>query len=251
MWRGLIGKSAIHGRKPIKILTPKQEEAGKWLRFREDAGYGLIVWLMRSGKTLLVCDWLSKLPTKTKALVVCPPQVVPVWLDEWKAYKAGNALQFHVISSGRLLPKHRDAIGQDWDVVVADEMHDYRHFSKRYQTLVWLAKNAWMAIGLTGTPIDQWLSELYYPLTWLSEGQFFGKYISKDVFHKKYCTPVNIRLGKNSPMEIRDDFKDTFMAAVREVTHTWKNPSVVPPSHEVWEYPLTHHQKHLVATVIE
>lgn len=206
---------------------------------------------MRSGKTLPVCDRLSKLPPKTKVLVVCPPQVVPVWHAEWKAYKTGNVPRLHVISSGKLLPKHREAIGRDWDVIVADEIHDYRHFSKRYQTLEWLAKNAWMCIGLTGTPIDRWLSELYYPLTWLSGGTFFGKYISKDVFHKEYCTPVNIRLGKHSPMEIRDDLRETFMAAVGEVSHTWANPLVEPPTHEVWEYPLTQHQKHLIAMVME
>ena len=230
-------------------LTQEQIKLVQTIEDRWDDQYLFVVWMMRSGKTLPICEWVSRQSYSTSVLVVCPPAVVPVWEKHYLAQQTGLSPRMEILSSGKLSAKKngkavvRSEMKNDWDVVIVDEIHEYRYYSARYQNLRWLSKNSEYRIGLTGTPIDQHLSELYYPLTWLSNGLFFGEYITKEAFQLTYCHQTKPRLKEASPWEIRPDIREEFLAEVMKVTSVWENPSVKPPEHKKVEYPLTKIQR--------
>lgn len=233
-------------------LTDKQKGLVEDLEKSWDRGYTNVVWMMRSGKTLPVCEWLATQTGDHRVLVVCPPAVVPVWHDHWKITKRRGSPEINILSSGQLSQKTngdysvKGICGNDWSIVVVDELHDYRHYSGRLLALRYLSKNSKYRIGMTGTPYDQNLSELYYPLTWLSAGTIFGDNISKQTFRETYCYPTKPHLGKMSPWEVRPSLVDEFTQLVKSVSSVWMHPEVAPPKQEVVRYPLSKRQKGMV-----
>lgn len=220
-------------------------------------GYHLIVWLMREGKTAPVVRFIDSMKTGD-CLVICPPQVIPVWKAHIKDWSRNKNVDWRVTSDGILSSDDspaviRKRIGDHWDYIIIDEIHRFRYFSKRLKMLDWISRNAAMRLGLTGTPFDSNLAELYYPLQWLSDYTFFGteneRITNKQVFYQIYCQVANP--GSKFPQyEIHPRVKDDFMKEVKEVSDIYKSGKVNPPTHEVVNYSLTPRQASMIDKVM-
>lgn len=228
-------------------LRPQQKALVEWLESRWYEDYANVIWKMRSGKTLAICTFLSEHVGENLAvLVVCPPAVVEVWEKHWAITKREYSPTITIMSTGKL-KDYAEHNRTEYDVVVVDELHQFRYHSARYQALQKLSKESVFRIGLTGTPVDSHLSEMYYPLTWLSKGMFFGEYITKAVFQSTYCYAVSPHLGTKSKFEIRDDIREEFMKAIYDVSSVWEDEKVIPPDHEQVVYPVTPKQRRLAS----
>lgn len=165
-------------------LRPMQAEILPLLTGRK---YYMLVWEMRSGKTL-PAYLAAKEVTRRRALVVCPPNVMPDWM---KTHALVGADDFaDLLSSGMLKdPDYVDSImHNNYDVVIVDEIHQYRHNSIRTRLMRKLTDKAEHVYGLTGTPFDKDLSELFYPWMLLDKGKAFGRNRSK--FRRDHCYPL-------------------------------------------------------------
>ena len=244
-------------------LRPAQKELTHYLTKRRLMGWGLIVWLMREGKTLPVCDWVAR-HTTGPVLIVCPKQVMPVWRLEFE--RTGMMMNgIYILPDSKLSFKEKDAkdgqnrlralrneLGQNWETIIVDEIHRFRYYKKRYRMLKWLSKNAEFLLGLTGTPFDKSLYEMYYPMQWLSRETFWGdgaEITSKDAFHKVYCELTNP--GRPHPdWQIKPELYDTVTEQLKLHGSIFRSGKVPVPVHEKVAYPLSKAQRRIIEIVI-
>tara|TARA_Y100000310_G_scaffold213229_1_gene214133 strand:+ start:483 stop:1976 length:1494 start_codon:yes stop_codon:yes gene_type:complete len=160
-----------------------QSKTKSWAH--QDLGYGLISrepayvlhWEMGTGKTKVLVDWIcNHRPSKT--LIVCPKNVVRVWVDEF-AVHGHNPPQILELGKGTATTK-RDAemlkawwhidplvlvgnyeriwqrdlgkliLKNHWTLVVADELHKIKAHNGRISKFMWHITTD-KRIGLTGT----------------------------------------------------------------------------------------------------
>ena len=232
-------------------LRPKQAELVDWLDTRWATGYSNVIWMMRSGKTLPICEFLaSRVGPEMRCAIVCPPAVVPVWDKHLWEVEHPNMPKIEIISTGALSTNGKIPKGR-FDIVVVDEIHQFRANSKRYKALCKLSKGSEYRLALTGTPIDQHLSEMFYPLSWLSNDTFFGEKVTQKAFRATYCYAVSPHLGIRSKWEVRDDIREEFKKAIYEVSSIWKDEDVNPPTHKQVFYPVTRKQKALAQNLAD
>ena len=224
---------------------PHQKEQMRFLMDRWDEGWGVLVAQMRTRKTstiLYFLEWvrMSKMNAPS-ILVVCPPKVIPVWEDMKKHFVVGHFIT--VLSSGALSSKDGPFKGEKpkFDILVLDELHQYRAYSNRYKRLRKLAKEAVYMVGMTGTPIDQDVAEFFYPLTLLSKGGFFGTQ-SRELFRRTYCYQINPGLT-HSPWKMRPEAEEALVGELRKVAHFYDGKDkITPPECEKAAYDITWEQ---------
>ncbi len=150
---------------------------------------------MGSGKTRtainIIQNWYPQ--GNARVLIVCPPNVVPVW-EEQIAQHAAIPWKVTLLPAGKPIPKRaemaeqawqnttsgvitalvcnyeaiwRNALGEwvlskEWDVVVADESHHLRSpGSKQSLFFAKLHKRSKLRIGLSGTPLHDNPLDIY------------------------------------------------------------------------------------------
>ena len=135
---------------------------------------------MRAGKTLPVCkyisDWVKEFPNDP-VLVVCPSDITDVWIAQLDELEVDRE-KYSIIGQGMLSHREPEEFREEFDnpykLIVVDEIHGYREFSQRYKNLKYLSKNSCKRIGLTATPFDKNLQEMFYPIQWLDKGELLG-----------------------------------------------------------------------------
>lgn len=135
---------------------------------------------MGTGKTVQACVALSlliPLGRVDRALVLCPKTVVPVWLQHLVIWVPEATCHNHEHLPARfprdrarvwILPYSRVRVanalarwGNDWDVVIWDEIHELRNpLTRGYQAISQMIAYARYRWGLSGTPLQNRLEDL-------------------------------------------------------------------------------------------
>ncbi|MCD7956224.1 MAG: SNF2 family helicase [Lachnospiraceae bacterium] len=193
-------------------LRPYQALGFKWIRTLEEAGFGgILADEMGLGKTLqmisaLLYDYDEKKPgTEQPSLVVCPASLVYNWQEEFakfapdmrvmpitggaaarrKALAAWDSTQVYVISYDLLKRNIAELSEKEYFYAILDEAQYIKNagaaVSKAVKTL-----KAGHRLALTGTPIENRLSELWSIFDFLMPGFLYSQ---KD-FEQRFAIPV-------------------------------------------------------------
>ncbi|MCC8104216.1 MAG: SNF2 family helicase [Clostridiales bacterium] len=194
------------------IMRPYQTLGFKWIRTLEEAGFGgILADEMGLGKTLqtisvLLYDYEEKKPgTERPSLVVCPASLVYNWQEEFakfapdtrvlpitggavarrKALAAWDTTQVYIISYDLLKRNIAELSGRDFFYVILDEAQYIKNAGASVSKAV-KALNAGHRLALTGTPIENRLSELWSIFDFLMPGFLY----SQKEFEQKFAVPV-------------------------------------------------------------
>lgn len=196
------------------ILRPYQVDGFKWLSLLKDNGFGaLLADEMGLGKTIQVIALLKSIKDRNRCLVVCPASLVYNWSNEINKFdksisckivaglseKREELIKYSnkddvLITSYDLLKRDIDYYK---DIRFSIEIVDEAQYIKNINTLASKAVKAIDAdykIALTGTPIENKLSEIYSIFEYMMPG-FFRSY---KYFKETYESPI-----------IKDEDKDS------------------------------------------
>ena len=123
--------------------------------------YTLLVMTMRARKTHTVLTTLAELDA-SKVLIVCPPQVIPVWEKHLTWEGMERVTDVEIVSTAML---RRRTTTAKYNYLVVDEVQDFRHNSIQSRNLRKISKGCKYKVGLTGTLFNKSLMELYVPLS--------------------------------------------------------------------------------------
>jgi SNF2 family DNA or RNA helicase len=192
-------------------LRPYQSLGAGWLSFLEQWNLGAcLADDMGLGKTIQLIAFLLHLKAETRwngsMLLVCPTSVLGNWERELKRFAPTLKILVHH-GAGRLQGKpfaqsvakhdvvltsyplvHRDEkalVATDWQCVILDEAQNIKNPEARQSQAIrkLQAKNR---IALTGTPLENRLTELWSILDFLNPG-YLG---SKAFFQKRFAVPI-------------------------------------------------------------
>lgn len=189
-------------------LRPYQEYGYKWLRTLENAGFGgILADDMGLGKTLQILTLLqASKDADINALVVCPASVVYNWIEEINKFApdlkaaavAGNKSERRSMLRDHtdydILVTSYDLLKRDVDLYenirFTHEILDEAQFIKNAKAIA--AKsvklvNAGHRFALTGTPIENRLSELWSIFDFLMPGFLYGY----EEFRKTFELPIS------------------------------------------------------------
>ena len=199
-------------------LRPYQIEGFSWLNFLQEYGFGAcLADDMGLGKTIQVIAFLLHLKNKTvtdlnPTLLICPTSIVGNWLREINRFAPTlNALVYH--GPDRPNNDNLDSIFNSYDIVITTYNLAQRDFSKlnnirwhniildeaqniknphAKQTRAIKKLESIYKIALTGTPIENRLSELWSIMDFLNPG-YLGNLKS---FKENYIQPIEKNLDR-------------------------------------------------------
>lgn len=171
-------------------LREYQKRGVAWLAEMRDLGLGAcLADDMGLGKTVQVLAWLSALRQtgSIRALLVVPASLLGNWMDEMSRFapalrgyllhpSVNRGLELEewktwevVVTTYGMLQKFSELRDQEWDVVVLDEAQAIKNPSTKQARTV-KALHAVQKIALTGTPIENRLSDLWSLFDFLNQG---------------------------------------------------------------------------------
>ncbi|MEM8674427.1 MAG: DEAD/DEAH box helicase [Cyanobacteria bacterium P01_G01_bin.67] len=212
-------------------LRPYQAKGVGWLSFLETWGLGAcLADDMGLGKTIQLIGFLlnlkqQKLLTKP-TLLVCPTSVINNWEREVRKFAPKLKAIIHhgdkreqgktfaktvkgkqlVITSYSLV--HRDLktlSGIDWQGIVLDEAQNIKNPSAKQSQAV-REIPAGFRIALTGTPVENRLTELWSILDFLNPG-FLG---NRNFFQKRFAAPIE-KYGDRESLNILRSLTQPFI----------------------------------------
>ncbi|MGF2209482.1 SNF2-related protein [Streptomyces albidoflavus] len=171
-------------------LRGYQQRALTWLAHTTRLGFGAVLADdMGLGKTLTALAFTlhHQQHTPGPTLVICPASLIATWCREAERFTPGlPVLPFHgpdrtldditdttvvVTTYGLLRRDHTRLAGRTWSLVIADEaQHAKNHTSATARRLRALPSTTRLA--LTGTPVENNLSELWALLDWANPDLF-------------------------------------------------------------------------------
>ncbi len=187
-------------------LRPYQLRGYSWLSFMGDVGLGAILADdMGLGKTVQAIAYILG-RGRGPSLIICPTSIVGNWRRELERFAPSLRVMVHhgpsrlsgeefaeearrhsvVLSTYSLLPRDIDALSRvEWDVVVLDEAQNVKNpWTKQAQTARRL--RARHRVALTGTPVENRLSELWSIMDFLNPG-YLG---SQREFRRNFELPI-------------------------------------------------------------
>lgn len=208
-----------------QILRPYQKTGFRWLKTLESYGFGgILADEMGLGKTLQVIAFLLSSRERLKqqpALIVCPTSLLFNWLDECSRF--APELQVSLIMgdaktrAGLLAKAEGQVLVTSYDLLKRDiQQYDDRRFSccildegqfiKNRSTLASKAVkriNCAHRIVLTGTPIENRLSELWNLFDFLMPGYLFSHGVFVEKLEKPIIKAGNAQAGEQLSRMIR------------------------------------------------
>jgi SNF2 family DNA or RNA helicase len=195
-------------------LRPYQLKGVSWLAFLKQFGFGAcLADDMGLGKTaelisLLLHDRATRqgTPQPGPALVICPMSIVGNWHRELQRFAPSLSVMIHhgherlsgeafaeeakkhdiVITTYSLALRDKEHLSPlDWEYVIVDEAQNIKNESAK-QTQAIKKLNATHKIALTGTPVENRLSELWSIMEFLNPG-YLGS--GKD-FRTNFAIPI-------------------------------------------------------------
>ncbi|MDO8553303.1 MAG: DEAD/DEAH box helicase [Candidatus Micrarchaeota archaeon] len=203
-------------------LRPYQKRGLGWLDFLTQLGFGaLLADDMGLGKTVQVIAHCIRQVAQGKRpiLILCPTSVIGNWLDEFSRFAPKLQVLVHhgserhdgvefsrevakadiLITSYSLAWRDVEELGSlEWGMVVLDEAQNIKNpFTKQSQYIKKIRTK--IRIALTGTPIENRLSELWSIMQFLNPGYL----LSWEEFKEKFALPIE------------NDFDDSRRKALR------------------------------------
>jgi superfamily II DNA or RNA helicase len=185
-------------------LRPYQERGVAWMQRLSELGLGgVLADQMGLGKTIMAIALLSSREQDRPHLVVCPTSVVGNWERELARFAPGVPVVRHhgperavtrrpfrpgtvVVTSFALLRRDIGLLEDvDWDVVVIDEAQQIKNPSSKGARAA-RALEARTRIAMTGTPIENRLSELWAIVDVTNPG-LLG---SQRAFNERFAAPI-------------------------------------------------------------
>ena len=201
-------------------LRPYQERGLAWLSFLGELGLGAILADdMGLGKTAQTLALLSKETISQPTLVVCPMSLVGNWQREAERFTPGLRVHVHhggdrlsgeelaaalngadlVITTYGLAARDQEALGEvQWARVVCDEAQNIKNAATRQARAV-RALPAQARIALTGTPVENRLSDLWSIMEFVRPG-LLGP---AERFRTRFAVPIE----RNGDEEAADRLK--------------------------------------------
>ena len=238
----------------VGTLRPYQERGVAWLSYQERIGLGCcLADDMGLGKTIqLICHILNHMqryPADTRGfLLICPMSVVGNWRREFERFAPSiNVIIHHgsdraqspealkaqlttpgtvIITTYGLITRCKDIMyAHHWAMVVLDEAQAIKNAtSKRAISVRSLQSD--FRVALTGTPIENRLSELWSILDFLNPG-LLGTSAS---FQRLYAAPIERYNDKNATERLRNLVTPFIMRRVKT------DPSIIQDLPEKMEH---------------
>ena len=195
-------------------LRPYQQEGFEWLAFMRSQGFGAcLADDMGLGKTVQLITYIlytiETLDNDKPSLIICPTSVLGNWQKELQRFAPTLRVHTHY-SSNRLkgeafteLTKQQDApqlvlttfgtVTQDieflqtidWNIIGLDEAQNIKNMQTQQSRSIRKLKGE-HHIALTGTPVENRLSELWAIFDFIHKG-YLGSFTK---FHDKFITPI-------------------------------------------------------------
>jgi SNF2 family DNA or RNA helicase len=192
----------------IGTLRPYQERGLSWLSFLGDLGLGgILADDMGLGKTIQLLSLVAaEAPDARPTLLVCPMSLVGNWQREAARFTPDLRVHVHhgadrldgdslaaaaggadlVITSYGVATRDRAALSAiSWERVVCDEAQNVKNHATKQARAV-RALPAATRIALTGTPVENRLSELWSIMDFTNPG-LLG---SAEKFREQYAIPI-------------------------------------------------------------
>ncbi|MHB2037458.1 MAG: DEAD/DEAH box helicase [Nitrososphaerales archaeon] len=218
----------------VGILRPYQLKGFSWLEFMGKWGLGAcLADDMGLGKTIQFIALLLRYReeesrrSKKPSLLICPTSIVGNWKRELERFspsiralihhgsaRISDAVEFAksaknfdvVISTYSLIQRDVDLLSAiEWRTVVLDEAQNVKnHWTKQAQAVRKLKSEH--RVALTGTPIENRLSELWSIMDFLNPG-YLGSF---EEFRRKYSVPVE-RYGDDNTQRVLQKIVQPFI----------------------------------------
>ncbi|RRR78155.1 MAG: DEAD/DEAH box helicase [Candidatus Viridilinea halotolerans] len=202
-------------------LRPYQRRGFSWLHFMRHYGLGAcLADDMGLGKSIqaiaLLLHEKATAPKGGPSLIVCPTSVTGNWQRELARFAPTLRVLVHqgterargdqvataaahqdvVITSYKLLARDRESLtALDWRLAILDEAQNIKNSDTR-QAQAARALRSTARIALTGTPVENRLSELWSIMAFLNPGYLGGE----TDFRRTYARPIE-RAGDNEAAE--------------------------------------------------
>lgn len=206
--------------KPIEVTPPKtlkgdlrpyQQTGLKWLWTNVSKGFGVCMADdMGLGKTIQIISLILKMQEegnlKKPVLVICPTTLMGNWMKELQMFAPSlDAVIYH--GAERKLEVNHDVIlttyaimridveelkKHTWGMVIVDEAQNIKN-PDTAQTLAIKTLKADVKVAMTGTPVENRLTELWSIFDFINQG-YLG---SLREFQKSYAIPIE-RFKENS-----------------------------------------------------
>lgn len=251
------------------VLRDYQIRGYSWLHYLTCNGIGAcLADDMGLGKTIqFIALLLSRsMRNDTKPwILICPTSLVGNWIHEIKKFSPSVRLMVHhgasrlegenfvhdaenhdlVISTYSLIQRDLETLSKtEWGVIALDEAQNIKnHYTKQSQTIKSLRSD--MRIALTGTPIENRLSELWSIIDFLNPGYLYGI----EEFRQKFSIPIERYRDTTKQTELQRLVKPLILRRVKT------DPSIIsdlPQKMEMKVYcSLTQEQATLYEAVVE
>src|SRR6266704_2101320 len=216
-WLGdLLSGQADHRLRPMPTpagfsgeLRPYQQRGLSWLSFLGELGLGgILADDMGLGKTIQLLSLVAGQPGGRPTLLVCPMSLVGNWQREAARFTPDLRVHVHhgadrldgeslvsalagadlVITTYGVATRDQAALGQvNWARVVCDEAQNIKnHVTKQARAVRALPAAA--RIALTGTPVENRLSELWSIMDFTNPG-LLGP---AEKFRERYAVPIEL-----------------------------------------------------------
>lgn len=199
-------------------LRDYQKEGFEWMvRLAEWGAGACLADDMGLGKTVQAIAFMLYKATQGPSLVVCPASVMLNWANELSRFAPtlaikifneaadrdallNNAKPYDVVLTtyGLLVREEEALVGIDWNIICLDEAHTIKNRSTKMSATAMKLK-AQHRIILTGTPIQNYLSELWNLFQFLNPG-LLGSF---DSFTKKYIIPIEQEGDKERQRQLK------------------------------------------------
>ncbi|OCA84583.1 DEAD/DEAH box helicase [Pradoshia sp. D12] len=200
-------------------LRPYQQQGMSWLMFLREYGFGAcLADDMGLGKTIQLISYLLAVeakngPAKSPSLIVCPTSVLGNWQKEFEKFAPSMNVHLHygpsrmkgeqfrdgfgnadviLTTFGLLHQDEEDFLSMQWNAVVLDEAQNIKN-SHTKQSRSARKLEGIHHIALTGTPMENRLSELWSIFDFINKG-YLG---SLTQFDKNFAGPIERNGDKN------------------------------------------------------
>ncbi|MDQ0214109.1 SNF2 family DNA or RNA helicase [Oikeobacillus pervagus] len=251
-------------------LRPYQQLGFSWLLFLRSFGFGAcLADDMGLGKTIQLISYLLKVKenekSDTPALIICPTSVLGNWQKELEKFAPSLQVVLHygsnrpqdeefvksvqqadvVLTSYGLSHLDFDSLSSiHWSTIALDEAQNIKNSQTKQSRAIRKLKGM-HHIALTGTPMENRLSELWSLFDFINHGYLGGV----QQFQKRYILPIEKEHSKEKIEELQSRIRPFLLR------RTKKDPDVelnLPDKLEQKEYcPLTAEQAMLYESYIQ
>ena len=199
---------------------------------------------VRSGKTLITLRIIEEIEPQ-HVLIICPPKVIPHWNEEMNC----DGVVYNTISIGQF---NKRGVAEEYikqygipDFLVFDEVHMIRHSSNRTKNIIKLAKDVKYKIGMTGTPVDNSVLELFYIMKYFKgkDSPYGGNKLS---FFLEYGSIKGHALGRRelsaNDFTVNEKNFKRCLEPFENTTYSFLSEKIKLPTQEFIDFKLTEKQ---------